>query len=72
LHGARLSQSHGHERIDRHNCDHRACAGEFAGAPPHFASACGMPRIDIGPAGDYGFHLAGDEVGVPRLLSRNH
>jgi hypothetical protein len=25
-------------------------------------SACGMPRMDIGPAGVYGFRLAGDEV----------
>ncbi|HEY4846904.1 MAG TPA: hypothetical protein VIH87_03680 [Methylocella sp.] len=35
-------------------------------------SACGMPRVDIGPAEVYGFHLAGDEVSVPRLFSRNH
>jgi hypothetical protein len=31
-----------------------------------------MPRIDIGPAEVYGFHLAGDEVSVPRLFNRNH
>ena len=35
-------------------------------------SACGMPRMDIVPAGVYGFRLAGDEVSVPRLFSRNH
>jgi len=35
-------------------------------------SACGTPRMDIGPAEVYGFHLAGDEGSVPRLLSRNH
>ncbi|MGB6176869.1 MAG: hypothetical protein WBF43_11180 [Methylocella sp.] len=35
-------------------------------------SACGMPRVDIGPAEVYGFRLAGNEASVPRLLSRNH
>jgi hypothetical protein len=35
-------------------------------------SGCGMPRMDIGPIDVYGFRLAGGEVSVPRLFSRNH
>jgi hypothetical protein len=35
-------------------------------------SSCGMPRIDIGRTEVYGFRLAGDEVSVPCLFSRNH
>jgi hypothetical protein len=35
-------------------------------------SACGMPRVDIGPAEVYGFRLVGAEVSVPHLFSRNH
>ena len=31
-------------------------------------SDCGMPRMDIVPAGVYGIRLAGDEVKVPLLL----
>src|ERR1700730_14198410 len=38
LHRARLRQSHGHERIDWHKSDDHARAGEYAGAPAHFAS----------------------------------
>jgi hypothetical protein len=38
LHRTRLRQSHGHERIDWHKSDDHARAGEFAGAPPNFAS----------------------------------
>jgi hypothetical protein len=35
-------------------------------------SGYGTPRVDIGPTDVYGFHLAGGEVSVPRLFSRDH
>lgn len=34
-------------------------------------AACGTPRMDIVPAGAYGFYLAGDEVIVPLLSNRD-
>jgi hypothetical protein len=34
-------------------------------------SACGMSRMDIGPAGVYGIHLAGGEVIEPLLSNRD-
>jgi hypothetical protein len=47
-----------------------SCADELG--EPRRILPCGMPRMDIGPAGVYGFQLTGDEVSVPRLFSRNH
>ncbi|MGI8570903.1 MAG: DUF1289 domain-containing protein [Methylocella sp.] len=66
LQRTRLRERHGDERIDWHKSDYPARAGEFAGAPTHFASIFRLRHAAHGhpPRWRLWLHLAGDEVSV--------